>query len=297
MSFASGRISQPGREQYAPQPGGAARRISTIEAVLAHSGLPRGEAQILLGQGLGMERAALIAHADRELIPRDIVYAGELFARRRAGEPIAYIKGEREFFGLSLRVGPDVLIPRPETEQLVEMSLERVPAAGAARVLELGTGSGAVALALARVRPELALTATDVSEAALAVARENARRHGIAIDFVRSDWFDALGPGRFDVIVSNPPYIAAGDAHLEQGDVRFEPRLALVGGKDGLECIRTIASQAPGRLQPGGWLLFEHGCDQGLRCMELLHVLGYAEVGDFGDLAGLPRVCAGRRPG
>ncbi|HLQ02441.1 MAG TPA: peptide chain release factor N(5)-glutamine methyltransferase, partial [Burkholderiales bacterium] len=183
--------------------------------------------------------------------------------------------------------------PRPETELLVELALERIPQ-GSARVLELGTGSGAIAVALAKERPLLKIVATDISEAALAVARRNAREHGAAIDFVRSDWFEALGPQGFDLIVSNPPYVAAGDAHLEQGDLRFEPRLALVGGEDGLDCIRKIAAGARNRFQSGGWLLLEHGYDQKDRCVELLLELGYADVGDLQDLAGWPRVCAGR---
>jgi release factor glutamine methyltransferase len=160
-------------------------------------------------------------------------------------------------------------------------------------VLELGTGSGAIAIALASERPQLAIVATDVSEAALALARRNARDHGAKIDFVLSDWFDALGPEPFDLIASNPPYVAAGDAHLERGDVRFEPRVALVGGEDGLACIREIAVRAQNRLRPGGCLLMEHGYDQGDRCVALLSELGYAEVADFPDLAGWPRACAG----
>jgi release factor glutamine methyltransferase len=189
-------------------------------------------------------------------------------------------------------VTPEVLIPRPETERLVQLALERLPAP--ARALELGTGSGAIAIALATERPGLGIVvATDGSEAALALARRNARDHGVEIAFVLSDWFDALGPEQFDLIVSNPPYVAAGDAHLERGDVRFEPRLALVGGGDGLACIREIAVRAQNRLRPGGWLLMEHGYDQGDRCVKLLSTLGYAAVTDFHDLAGWPRACAG----
>jgi release factor glutamine methyltransferase len=215
------------------------------------------------------------------------------FARRRAGEPVSYITGWREFYGVALRVTPDVLIPRPETELLVELALERIPSGLPARVLELGTGSGAIAVALAKERPGLEITATDISEAALAVARRNACEQVAAIDFVRSDWFEALGPRGFDLIVSNPPYVAAGDAHLEQGDVRFEPRLALVGGEDGMTHVRRIADQARQRLRPDGRLLVEHGYDQRDRCVELLRELGYAEVEDFDDLAKNPRVCAG----
>ncbi len=161
-------------------------------------------------------------------------------------------------------------------------------------MLELGTGSGAIAIALASERPGLAIVATDVSEAALALARRNARDHRAGIEFVLSDWFDALPPGQFDLIVSNPPYVPAEDAHLERGDLRFEPRLALVGGEDGLTCVRTIAKQARERLRSGGWLVLEHGYDQRDRCIEVFRELGYANVEDFEDLAQVPRVCTGR---
>jgi len=265
---------------------------ATIGGLLRESGLPRLEAELLLCSVLGCERVRLIARAEEAVDSSRARSAHARFARRRAGEPVSYITGRREFYGLSLRVTPEVLIPRPETERLVELALERLPAP--ARLLELGTGSGAIAIALAIERPGLGIVATDVSEAALALARRNARDHGVEIAFVLSDWFDALGPEQFDLIVANPPYVAAGDAHLERGDVRFEPRLALVGGEDGLDCIRKIAADARTRLRVGGWLLLEHGYDQKDRCVELLLELGYADVGDFQDLAGWPRVCAGR---
>ena len=265
---------------------------ATIGGLLRESGLPRLEAELLLCSVLGCERVRLIARAEEAVDSSRARSAHARFARRRAGEPVSYITGWREFYGLALRVTPEVLIPRPETERLVELALERLPAP--ARVLELGTGSGAIAIALATERPGLGIVATDVSKAALALARRNARDHGVEIAFVLSDWLDALGPEQFDLIVSNPPYVAAGDAHLERGDVRFEPRLALVGGRDGLACIREIAVRAQNRLRPGGWLLMEHGYDQGDRCVKLLSALGYAAVTDFHDLAGWPRVCAGR---
>ncbi len=162
-----------------------------------------------------------------------------------------------------------------------------------ARILDLGTGSGAIAVALACERPDLAIIGTDISEPALAVARRNARDQRAAIELVRSDWFEGLAPGKFDLIVANPPYVAEKDAHLDRGDVRFEPRLALLGGEDGFDCIRKIAAHARDRLRPGGWLLLEHGYDQGDRCAELFREFGYIEVETFADLAGLPRVCAG----
>jgi len=241
---------------------------ATIGGLLGESGLLRSEAELLLRSVLGCERSHLLAHAEEAIDSSKARLAQDVFARRRAGEPIAYITGWREFYGIRLCVTPDVLIPRPETELLVELALERVAATSSARVLELGTGSGAIAVALAR-------------------------DHGAAIAFVYSDWFEAL-EGRFGLIVSNPPYVAASDAHLERGDVRFEPRLALVGGEDGLACIRAIAARAQRRLRPGGWLLLEHGYDQGDRCIGLFREFGYSDVEDFEDLAGVPRVCAGR---
>ena len=266
---------------------------ATIGGLLRESGLPRFEAELLLCSVLGCERARLIAHAEEAIDSSRARAAGARFARRRAGEPVSHITGWREFYGLALRVTSEVLIPRPETEHLVELALERLPVGTSARALELGTGCGAIAIALASGRPGLGIVATDVSEAALALARRNACDHGAEIDFMLSDWFGALGPEQFDLIVSNPPYVAAGDAHLERGDLRFEPRLALVGGEDGLACIREIAARAKNRLRPGGSLLLEHGYDQGDRCVELLGALGYTQVADFNDLAGLPRACAG----
>jgi release factor glutamine methyltransferase len=261
--------------------------------LLRESGLPRFEAELLLCSILGCDRVRLIVHAEEGIDSSRARAAHARFARRRAGEPVSHITGWREFYGLALRVTADVLIPRPETEHLVELALERLSSGAPARVLELGTGCGAIAIALATERPGLGIVATDVSETALALARRNARDHGAEIAFVLSDWFDALGPEQFDLIVSNPPYVAAGDAHLERGDLRFEPRLALVGGEDGLACIREIAARAQNRLRPGGSLLVEHGYDQRDRCVELLSALGYAAVADFNDLAGLPRACAG----
>jgi release factor glutamine methyltransferase len=271
---------------------GAVEAGWTIEALLRESGLPRPEAEILLRSALGLERAHLIAHREEAVDLSRLSTARAWFARRRSGEPIAYITGSREFYGLALRVTPKVLIPRPETEQLVDLALRRLPSGSSKRVLELGTGSGAISIALASLKPESEITATDISEAALEVARGNARAHGVKIDFVLSDWFEAIGPRPFDLIVSNPPYVAAGDPHLEQGDLPFEPRLALLGGDDGLACIRKIAAGARERLGPGACLLMEHGYDQRERCVALLRDLGYSEVGDFPDLAGLPRVCA-----
>lgn len=265
---------------------------STIEGLLRESGLPRYEAELLLRTALGCERICLIAHAEDTVDSSSARTAQAWFARRRSGEPVSYITGWREFYGLALRVTADVLIPRSETELIVDLALERVPLGSSARVLELGTGSGAIAIAFASLRPEWRITATDVSEKALDVARRNSQEHAVEIDFARSDWFESIGPGPFDLIASNSPYVAAGDPHLERGDVRFEPRVALVGGGDGLACIRRIAVGARQRLRPGGSLLLEHGYDQAESCVALLRELGYSGVVDFRDLAGLPRVSA-----
>jgi release factor glutamine methyltransferase len=267
---------------------------AVIGELVRDSGLPKPEAELLLCVLMGRERAYLIAHRDEAIDPFDADRARNWFARRRFGEPIAYITARREFYGIPLRVTPEVLIPRPETERLVDLALERVPANASARALDLGTGSGAIAVALARGLARLRITATDVSAAALAVARENARCQGVEIEFLRSDWFASLEPEPFDLIVSNPPYVKAGDKHLEIGDVRFEPRIALVGGDSGLNCIERIAAQARARLRPGGWLILEHGYDQRNSCLELFHSLGYVATEDFDDLAGIPRACAGR---
>jgi release factor glutamine methyltransferase len=265
---------------------------TNIEDLMRESGLPRHEAALLLRSALGCERSYLVAHAEDPVDPSRSRSAQAWFARRRSGEPVAYISGWREFYGLKLHVTPDVLIPRSETEHLVELALARLPLDSPARVLDLGTGSGAIAVALASLRPELRITATDVSEEALDVARRNSQEHAVEIAFVRSDWFESIGPDPFDLIVSNSPYVAAGDPHLERGDVRFEPRIALVGGDDGLACIHRVATGARQYLRPGGSLVLEHGYDQAERCVALLRELGYMAIADFPDLAGLPRVCS-----
>lgn len=267
----------------------------TVASLLQSSGLPPLEAQVLAAHALGVVRARLLADSQRALDPATARAVERLFLLRRAGEPIAYLTGEREFHGLSLRVTSDVLIPRPETELLVELALERMPNL-AGRVLDLGTGSGAIAVAIAHAAPDAEVVALDASEAALAVARENARRHGAGIRFVAGDWFAGFAGERFDVIVSNPPYVAAGDAHLGEGDLRFEPRTALVGGPDGLDAIRAIVAGAKQHLVGGGWLLFEHGFDQAERCRSLLGMYGYAGIASWPDLAGITRAAGGHAP-
>jgi release factor glutamine methyltransferase len=268
---------------------------TTVHALLSTNELPLLEAQVLAGYALGVSRIALLACPERLVHAESVRRTEELFARRRAGEPIAYLTGEREFFGLSLQVTPGVLIPRPETELLVELALERLPARRGKRVLDLGTGSGAIAIAIAHEAPDAEVIAVDSSSAALEVARSNARRHDATIRLVHSDWFEALGVERFDLIVSNPPYVAAGDGHLQQGDLRFEPQQALAGGADGLDPIRAIVSRSLEYLAPEGWLLFEHGYDQAERCRRLLRERGFAEITSWTDLAHIERVSGGRR--
>lgn len=267
----------------------------TYRRLLRSSDLPELEARILLETATARPRAWLLAHLDDLADETQVNLVRRLFARRHAGEPIAYITGEREFFSLELVITPDVLIPRPETELLVELAIEMAPNR-AGRLIDLGTGSGAVAIALAKHMPDAEVWACDVSNQALNVARNNAERHNAAVRFIRSDWFGDVPLGRFDVIVSNPPYIAATDEHLRQGDVRHEPIGALVGGPDGLDCIRAIVAQAVDRLESRGWLLFEHGYDQASRCRDLLHACGYQDVTSWPDLAGIPRVTGGRKP-
>lgn len=273
----------------------------TLEQLLRASGLPWLEARMLAEHAFGRSPADIAAGL------RDAPEAGPrvrfdaLAARRRGGEPMAYILGEREFYGRVFAVTPDVLIPRPETELLCEAALERLAATRGARVLDLGTGSGAIALTLACERPDLELTAVDVSPAALAVARRNARRLGAAdrVHWVESDWFTALPGRRFDLIVGNPPYIEDGDAHLAQGDLRFEPRDALAAGPDGLAALHAIARTAPAHLENnrhgGGWLLLEHGWQQGEACRKALSTNGFGDIATLRDLAGHERVTVGRR--
>lgn len=272
-----------------------------VRRALAQAGLVPVDAQVLLSHITGQNRAWLAAHRDDPLTPAQAEAFLALAKRRRSGEPIAYLTGVREFWGLPLRVSPAVLIPRPETETLVELALRYLPIDRATRVLELGTGSGAIALALAKERPQATVVATDVSEAALAVARDNARRLGIGnIDWQPSDWYAAIPvtspAAAFDVIVSNPPYIAAGDAHLNEGDLRFEPAGALRAGHDGLDDLRRIVAGARDRLRAGGVLAVEHGFDQAQPVQALFRDAGLDEVGSVRDLAGILRVTHGRRP-
>jgi len=267
---------------------------ATIAAVQAGLPLDPLENRILLCEATGLSRVQLITQGDRVLTPDEASRLDDLVARRLRGEPIAYIVGRREFFGLAFRVGPAVLIPRPDTELIVDLSLERLPD-NAARLLDMGTGSGAIAVAVAHTRPDADVTALDVSPDALAVAQANAAANGARVRFLESSWFDALAAGEtFDVIASNPPYIAAGDEHLVQGDLRFEPVGALTDHADGLSALRIIIQDSPRHLAPGGWLLLEHGYDQAAAVRALLADAGFTDVQSWRDLAGIERVSGGR---
>jgi release factor glutamine methyltransferase len=256
------------------------------------------EVEVLLGHAVRKDRAWLYAHADDALAVDDAVRFHGLLMRRAAGEPLAYIVGRREFWSLDLEVGPDVLIPRPETELLVELALERIPQGAQVDIADLGAGSGAIALAIGRERPQARVLATDASPAALAVARANAERLGIDnVKFAQGDWCAALGERRFDLIVSNPPYVAETDAHLSQGDLRFEPRAALAAGADGLDAVRLIAGEGAAHLKPRGWLLLEHGFDQGSAVRSLLGGGRLSGVFTAVDLEQRERVSGGRAPG
>jgi release factor glutamine methyltransferase len=266
----------------------------------------RIEVQMLLQRALGVSRAYLLAHPEHIMNEAQRSAYRALLQRRMEGEPLAHILGEREFFGLNFKVTPATLIPRPDTELLVELALQRIPpslpapiyregTATAFRVLDLGTGTGAIALSIAHTHPETEVTAVDASHEALEIAQKNARLLNIAnVRLLRSDWFTALEGEHFDLIVSNPPYIAETDAHLAQGDLRFEPRSALASGADGLDDIRHIITHAKNHLNAGGWLLLEHGYDQAAQVRALFDASGYTEIFSAPDLAGIERVSGGR---
>ncbi len=262
----------------------------TVGAAQASLPLDPLENRILLCHALGLTRIELITKSERILTDDEAAALNALAARRVAGEPIAYIVGKREFFGLDFTVTPAVLIPRPDTELLVELAIERLPANG--RLLDMGTGSGAIAVAVAHTRPDATVTALDVSAEALAVAHANAAANRAAVRFVQSDWYAGVGGEQFDLIASNPPYIADGDEHLSQGDLRFEPSGALTDRADGLSALRVIVEGAPEHLVAGGWLLMEHGYDQAAQVRQLLDNAGYTEVQSWRDLAGIePCLC------
>lgn len=260
-----------------------------------HTENPPLEAELLLGHVLERERSYLHTWPERQLTDTQWQQFHAMLQRRIAGEPIAYITGKRHFWDMELAVSKHTLIPRPETERLVELALARIPPDAHWHIADLGTGSGAIALAIARERPHCHVLATDLSAKALAVARDNAERLNVHnIRFRNSHWFETLGDMCFEMIVSNPPYIHPRDPHLQRGDLRFEPASALRSGPDGLEDIRHIAQQARAHLTPPGWLLLEHGYDQGTALTTLLNELGYQAVGLFQDLSRNDRVSLGK---
>ncbi|NOU00788.1 MAG: peptide chain release factor N(5)-glutamine methyltransferase [Gallionella sp.] len=253
------------------------------------------EVRCLLQAVLQVNHAYLISHPAYQLSGEQYANFSASVQRRLSGEPIAYILGEREFFGLNFVVSPATLIPRPETELLVELALQRIPSQGACRVLDMGVGSGAIALSLARERPNIRVVAVDASEAALEIARLNMLQHDLKnVKLLHSDWFTGLRGERFDVIVSNPPYIAAGDAHLTHGDLRFEPHTALVSGTDGLDDVRRICAQAKSHLNASGYLLLEHGYNQAESVRALLRQSGFSDEFSAKDIAEIERVSGGK---
>ncbi len=270
-------------------------RIRDAFAEARACGVDRLDAQLLLAHLLQQTRAWLLGHDERVLTPAQVTALAGLLARRAAGVPLAYVLGTAEFRGLALRVSSAVLIPRPETEVLVEWALELLPPGQAADVVDLGTGSGAIALALRRERPALALTATDASADALAVARGNAQRHGLPVQFMQGDWWAPLAGRRYALALCNPPYIAAADPHLAA--LAHEPRAALTPGGDGLAALGAVVAGTPAHLLPSGWLLLEHGHDQAAAVTGLLGSAGFQAVQTRCDLAGLPRCTGGLWPG
>ncbi|CAM8667971.1 HemK Methylase of polypeptide chain release factors [Comamonadaceae bacterium] len=268
--------------------------ISQTIATLQTRGLDLTDSRLLLLHALGQPRAGrawLLAH-DTDMVSEAVNTSLQGYvARRLAGEPVAYIVGHKEFYGLNLQVNSDVLVPRPDTETLVDWALDVLEPTPDARVVDLGTGSGAIALALKATRPALQVEAVDYSHAALAVAQANAQRLGLAVTFSQGSWLSGK-EGVFQAIVSNPPYIREDDEHLPA--LRFEPRQALTAGNDGLDDIRTIIDQAKTRLQPGGWLLLEHGYDQAADVRALLEAAGFANVQSRQDLAGIERCSGGQ---
>ena len=278
----------------------------TIAEAIATSSIPRHEALVLLAFASGYTREQLIARSSDSLTPAASDTFAALALRRAGGEPIAYLLGRREFYGRDFVVDPRVLIPRPETELLVELALEWASRRRSAhrdrplRVLDLGTGSGAIAITLRLECPDIEVTATDVSKAALEIAARNARDSGALVRLVQSDWLAAFneganGPQPFDLIVSNPPYIAAGDPHLSEGDLRCEPRRALTDESDGLHALRRIIVDAGRHLQPDGCLMLEHGYDQAAAVRELLFDSGFTQVTSSRDFAGIERITHGSR--
>jgi release factor glutamine methyltransferase len=265
---------------------------------LVSSASARLDAEILLCTVLKCDRTRLYTHPEQEIAVEELNTFNELIAHRAAGHPIAYLTGQKEFWSLTLNVNCDTLIPRPETELLVDTALTLIPNDSATKLLELGTGTGAIAIAIASERPLVNITATDLSEAVLNVAQKNASSNNIQnISFEKADWFKIPNINTYDVIVSNPPYICSDDPHLKQGDVRFEPITALASGADGLDDIQTIIHGARQYLNPQGWLLLEHGYNQAEQVRQLFNDNGYAESATVKDYSGIERISMGQREG
>jgi release factor glutamine methyltransferase len=278
---------------------GEQRVRDDADALAAALDLPTNEARrevrLLLAFALDCGFARLLAHPELAADAQSNARYRACYERRRRGEPVAYITGRREFYGVEFEVTPAVLIPRPETETVVDLALEHLPEAAASTVLDLGTGSGCLAVTLARLRPKAQVFAVDLSAEALEVAARNVLSHGVAnVRLLCGSWYEPVQHRRFDLIVSNPPYVAEGDPHLDHGDVRFEPRTALVGGRDGLDAIRTIIGGAAVHLNPGGWLILEHGYDQQRNLERLAVDAGFGSLRSHADLAGKPRVLGAR---
>ncbi|WP_366083831.1 peptide chain release factor N(5)-glutamine methyltransferase [Nitrosomonas sp.] len=261
----------------------------------AYRAIDRIDARMLLQHVLNVDHAFLLTYPDQVLVPQQIEDFFRLVKRRINGIPVAYLTGERVFYDLTFKVTEAVLIPRPETELLVELALERIPVDQPLKVLDLGTGSGAIAITLAKHRPQAQVIAVDVSADALAVSRWNAKNLQVDnLSWVMGSWFDELSAQKFDLIVSNPPYVAENDPHLRQGDLRFEPQIALAAGSNGVACIRHIIEVAPKYLVDSGWLLLEHGYNQADECRQLLQNMDFSNICSYPDLAGIMRVSGGQ---
>lgn len=269
-----------------------------INQLAPYSDSARIDAEVLLALVLAKPRAYLYAHPEALMSSQQWLHFEKFIARRSLGTPVPYLTGMREFWSLPLKVSEETLIPRPETELLVELTLQNIQARTGAHILDLGTGCGAIAIALAKERKDWFITACDFSEGALNVAKENANQLNLQnITFFHSDWFSSLGesPQFFHAIVSNPPYIAANDPHLQQGSLPFEPQSALVGGSDGLTALEHIVKHSLARLEPDGLLLIEHGATQGNELMAMMRAYGYIDVHCWQDLHGNDRVCSGKK--
>jgi len=291
------RLSSPGMKREAKDgPPSVARELAAAAARIGGEDA-RADAELLLAHALARPRSWLYAHGEDLLTDEAARAYAALLGRRIAGEPVAYLLGRREFWSLDLEVGPATLVPRPETELLVELALARLAPDAEARVLDRGTGRGAIALGMASERPHARVTAVDASAPALAIAQRNGARLGLErVRFLRSDWFSAVRDEGFELVLANPPYLADDDPHLREGSLPFEPAVALASGRDGLDALRVICADAPARLQAGGWLLFEHGLAQGEAARALLAAAGFRQVQTWRDLEGRERVSGGCRP-